>query len=90
MKKVVEEIEKATVLVNNVNIRKIYATQGIAIYKLHRIGDNWGFCSMSNSINNGYGHQSSTIEAVSRAMKLHTVYEFDTEREFLEWALAQC
>lgn len=82
MKNVVEKTATNEVLIDNIDpYSKIYASE--PFYKLHRINGQWMFCSLEGSVGGGTGVYNTAKEAI------RSVYEFETAKEFLQWALEQ-
>lgn len=78
---------------------KIYAFKGVeAVFKLHELvpnmctdGRGYGFIDMNSSCCYANGIYSSAEELIRHTVEddKDTVYEFDTAKEFLEWAITQ-
>ncbi len=65
---------------------KIYAFYSTGdIYKLHRIGDRWGFVDMGDSS----CYASGTHDTPEQAMRRCSVHVFSNKKDFLKWALEQ-
>jgi hypothetical protein len=91
MKKVIKGEEAQVVTLANIDERKIYACVSYdTIYKAHRVDDDrWAFISMEESICWANGDYSSLREVIKSKIGSNSIYEFDTTKEFLKWALEQ-
>lgn len=79
------------VSIDKVSVKKIYAIKGIAghIYKAHRISAlKYAFINIDASAEYAYPTQPSLQEAIKNALDYgYIVFQFDTQEEFLRWAL---
>lgn len=66
---------------------KIYAVNRCGdLYILSRIDCRWMFCSISKSIGGSSGSHGSMQQAIRVELSSGDVFEFDSRKEFLEWA----
>jgi len=93
MKKVIVKKESDTVELKDVSKNKIYAMLYCNhIYILHSYPADNKYCFFSINNTTNYAKFGTTMEnAISNPLLINDkdipVYEFDTQREFLEWAL---
>jgi len=95
MKQVIKTAHSQTTPIEKVDMNKIYAVAHFeVVYKLQRIcqgnTDLWMFCDTRRSTGGSSGVHFFLTDAIEREMDGGgIIYEFDTPREFLEWALQQ-
>lgn len=89
MKRVILVEEKKTVDVTEIDLdRRVYALSADGtIYKLHRYGQYWLFCSLDNSDSGCNGKYRQVVDLLQSAIgRGYIVYEFEDQSEFLNWA----
>jgi len=96
---VIKEVYIGNVSTDKIYAFKASDRVGGHVYKLHYLGKRegdygWAFVSLANSSGYAYGitTRNNKGDAMILAIKIivdysFAVYEFETEKEFLEWAL---
>jgi len=80
-----------TVNITKINVAKIYAVSaGRYVYKLHKLGaDGWAMVSMNSSMCWCSGSHRTAEDALIASKDSGTIYQFDTQKEFVDWAAKQ-
>lgn len=88
MRKIIEKIEDAYVVLEDISDCSIYAFKGgERIYKAHKIyRDKWAFLAIDNSLFWANGEHDTLRELIKSNLN-NPVYEFDNVKEFCKWAL---